>query len=121
MKLDDFTAEKLDRRIVLYKVNYTADEEMNRAEELVYLRSVWANVEVKNAVDTVTQTGERPQIKYVFTIRYAKDIIENVKKIGYKDKILEVSAPIYETGNKFITVEAVEHYGKRFDEFSSLP
>lgn len=121
MKLDNITAENLNRRIVLYKVNYTADEELNRAEELVYLRSVWANVEVKNAVDTITQTGERPQIKYVFIIRYATDIIENVKKIGYKEKILEVSAPIYEVGNKYLVIEAVEIYGKRVDEFSALP
>ena len=117
----DYTAQDFNRRIVLYKVQYTTDDELNRIERLVFLRSVWAHVEVKNTNDVQTIAGEKPQVKYQFVVRFADDIINEVKKVGYKDKVLVVNNPIYEVDRKYIVIEAVETYGKELGIFGNLP
>lgn len=117
----EYTAQDFNRRIVLYKVQTTKDAELNRIERLVWLRSVWAHVEVKTTNDVQTIAGEKPQIKYQFVVRFADDIINEVKKIGYKEKILAVNNPIYEVDRKYIIIEAVETYGKELGQFGDLP
>ena len=117
----DYTAQDLTRRIFLFKVQETLDEELNRLDRLVLLRSVWAHVEVKSTSDVQTIAGEKPQIKYQFVCRFADDIINEVKKVGYNGKILAINEPIYEVDRKYIVINAVETYGKRMGYFVDLP
>ena len=108
----DLKAENFKKRITLYGVKITRDSELNRIEQLVHIRSVWANVEVKRNDDKETGTGTRPEIGYQIIIRYASDLVlAEIQKIGYKDKILNVVSPVYSVDNHYIVIEAVGIYG----------
>lgn len=108
----DFKAEDFKNRITLYGVKITRDSELNCIETLVPIRTVWANVEIKRNNDKETGTGTRPEIRYQITIRYARDLnVAEIQKIGYKEKTLNVDAPVYSVDNHYIVIEAVGIYG----------
>lgn len=114
MKVPDF--RYMRERIIVYLVTRERDSELNVIERLRECREVWAAVEVRSAVDDTTPTGERPELKYRFTVRYDKDVLElitNAGKVGYNDKILTLAAPAYTLEHTYIQFDAVEIAGRR--------
>lgn len=97
-------------RVTLLASSATVDSELNRIETVAPVKTVWANVKVKNSVIDSTPAGTRPEIRYTITIRKQK--LASYDHVAYKGRVLKLTAPAYEVDNKYIVFEAVETVGK---------
>lgn len=96
-------------RVTLLASSATVDSELNRIETVAPVKTVWANVKVKNSVTDSTPSGTRPEIRYTITIRKQK--LASYDHVAYKGRVLKLTAPAYEVDNKYIVFEAVETVG----------
>lgn len=110
--MKDYTTSDLRDRLVIYDIQETIDDEANHIETPVPVRTVWAHTEVRTATDKETPTGERPTIRRDFIIRYDPKLLPKIKKVGFKGKTSELTAPPYVIENKYIKIEATENYGE---------
>lgn len=96
-------------RITLLQVQWQVDDELNRKEVLVPVKTVWAAIEAKSSAFDGTQTGTRPEVVYKIFLR---KIDVSFGYIQWKNKILSLKFPTYEVDNKYIYFEAVMIDGK---------
>lgn len=99
------TIAELRERITLCRLASTVDSELNRIETVVPVQEVWARAEVRSSNVDDTTAGTRPELRYVFTIRYQSI---NCDCIQWHGKTLYLDRPWYAISPRFIVIEAVE-------------
>ena len=105
LKIADFR-----ERILLSKIQWTTDKELNRIEKIVPVKEVWANIEVKSSNNEKTETGTRPEITYKVIIRKTN---VDFSHIVWKGKHFLMTAPEYEIDHKYKYFEMVGIYGDK--------
>lgn len=101
-------------KVTLCKANLLIDDELNRIEHIVPIKSVWSSVHVKGSVVDNTVAGIKPEITYSIIIRNQHVDFDYVR---YRGKLLKLTRPYYEVDVKYIQIEAVE-VDDKFAEFS---
>ena len=95
-------------KITLCRLVSTVDSELNRVETAETVQQVWANVTAKSNVDT-TVASTRPELHYQFIIRKQNIVCDAIK---YRGRLLMLTEPWYEIGNKYIVLKAGEIVGQ---------
>ena len=102
------TVNDLRDRITVLQETITRDAEMNTIKSYTALKTVWANVKLKQSKYASTANGHKASRQYTVTMRYDALLFMQICRLLYNDAVLEpVSAP-YNDGNKFMIIDCIE-------------
>lgn len=82
---------RLDKRVTFCR--YSEEEnELNQIEQqLKPVKTVWATVEPKSGREYIEANKEHPELIYIITVRYQKDITPDMY-IQFKGQLLEIKS-----------------------------
>lgn len=96
---------RLNKRVTFCQYSEEENELKQLRQRLKPIKTVWATVEPKSGREYIEADKERPELTYIITVRYQKDItpdmfvqlkgrlfnIKSIRNIREADEILEIS------------------------------
>ncbi len=83
---------RANKRITFCRFVEKENELKQLQQKLKAVKTVWASVEPKSSREYLEANKERPELTYIVTVRYQKDITSDMY-IQYGEKLLEIKAP----------------------------
>ncbi|MCI8483498.1 MAG: phage head closure protein [Lachnospiraceae bacterium] len=83
---------RTNKRVTFCRYAEEENELKQMQQYLKPIRTVWASVEPKSGKELVEANKDHPELTYVITVRYQKDITSDMY-IKYKDRLFEIKAP----------------------------
>lgn len=107
MKLD-YTSSDLSQRITILKRRVVKDAKMNAVETFTRLKTVWAYVEVRAALNASYEQIQHGVTRYFMVIRWDDELFRNIDAIEYGGNFLRLVSPPYKGERKFIVINCRE-------------
>lgn len=82
---------RTNKRITFCRYLETENELKQLQQQLKPFRTVWASVEPKSGREYLEAGKERPELTYVITVRYQKDISEDMF-IRYQERLFAIQS-----------------------------
>ena len=96
---------RLNKRVTFCRYSEEENELKQLRQQLKPIKTVWATVEPKSGREYIEADKERPELTYIITVKYQKDItpdmfiqfkgrlfnIKSIRNIREADEMLEIS------------------------------
>lgn len=116
---------RTNKRVTFCRYVEEENELKQLQQQLKPVRTVWASVEPKSGREYIEADKERPELTYIITVRYQKDVtpdmfiqykerlfnIKSIRNIREANEMLEISCTEKIDEKKKVASDTTENYG----------